>query len=65
MTRNELVKPPHIAAIGEKTAQVVEDKGCKVDFTPSEYVAERFVEEFSSNGSPRDKGVNSKRESSP
>ena len=51
MTRNDLVSP-HIAAIGEKTAQVLIDKGCKVHFTPSKYVAETFVEEFSSKVHP-------------
>ncbi|MCQ6273501.1 uroporphyrinogen-III synthase [Bacillus sp. V3B] len=38
---------PKLAAIGEKTAQVVEEKGWKVDFFPTEYVAEAFVTEFS------------------
>jgi uroporphyrinogen-III synthase len=36
-----------IAAIGEKTAQVLGEKGFKVDFIPNEYVAESFVEGFS------------------
>lgn len=47
MKRDDLVTP-HIAAIGEKTAQALIAKGIKVHFTPSKYVAETFVEEFSS-----------------
>ncbi|MGG5254873.1 uroporphyrinogen-III synthase [Neobacillus sp. SM06] len=39
---------PKIAVIGKKTAQVVSAKGLKVEFTPSQYVAETFVTEFSS-----------------
>ena len=38
-----------IAAIGEKTAQVLCEKGCKVHFIPTQYVAETFVEEFLSH----------------
>lgn len=38
---------PKIAAIGKKTAQVLEKKGWKVEFFPTEYVAEAFVIEFS------------------
>jgi uroporphyrinogen-III synthase len=51
MNRDDLVIP-HLAAIGEKTAQVLIDKGCKVHFTPSKYVAETFVEEFSTKIHP-------------
>lgn len=35
-----------VAAIGEKTAQVLLEKGLKVDFIPTEYVAEAFAAEF-------------------
>ncbi|MDE3839797.1 uroporphyrinogen-III synthase [Bacillus methanolicus] len=35
-----------IAVIGEKTEQTLNEKGYKADFRPSEYVAERFVNEF-------------------
>ncbi len=35
-----------IAAIGEKTAQVLTEKGLTVDFFPGEYVAEAFATEF-------------------
>lgn len=37
-----------IAAIGEKTEKLLDEQGVTVDFTPSEYVAETFVEQFSS-----------------
>ncbi|WP_080844571.1 uroporphyrinogen-III synthase [Cytobacillus gottheilii] len=37
---------PKIAVIGEKTKEVLEAKGMKVDFVPSQYVAEGFIEEF-------------------
>ena len=37
---------PKIAVIGEKTRQVLESMGLAVDFTPGQYVAEGFVEEF-------------------
>lgn len=37
-----------IAAIGEKTAQTLSEKGLKVDFVPKEYVAEAFVSQFTS-----------------
>lgn len=37
---------PKIAVIGEKTKEVLESKGIKVDFFPSKYVAEDFIEEF-------------------
>jgi uroporphyrinogen-III synthase len=43
---------PHIAAIGEKTAQELMEKGCEVDFVPTKYVAEIFAEEFSSKIHP-------------
>jgi uroporphyrinogen-III synthase len=45
---NHTIIFPKIAAIGEKTAQVLERKGWKVDFFPTKYVAEVFVTEFSS-----------------
>ncbi|PSL35167.1 uroporphyrinogen-III synthase [Planomicrobium soli] len=35
-----------IAAVGEKTAEVLEQHGCRVDFMPSVYSADRFIEEF-------------------
>lgn len=35
-----------IAAVGEKTAEKLEQYGYAVDFTPSVYSADRFVEEF-------------------
>ncbi|MGJ7912320.1 uroporphyrinogen-III synthase [Neobacillus sp. LXY-1] len=37
---------PKIAVIGKKTKQVLVDKGLKVDFVPSAYVAEVFVDDF-------------------
>ncbi|KAB2334104.1 uroporphyrinogen-III synthase [Bacillus mesophilum] len=37
---------PKIAVIGEKTKEVLEAKGLNVDFVPSQYVAEGFIEEF-------------------
>ncbi|RSD23332.1 uroporphyrinogen-III synthase [Mesobacillus subterraneus] len=37
---------PRIAVIGEKTKEVLDIIGQKVDFVPGEYVAEGFVEEF-------------------
>jgi uroporphyrinogen-III synthase len=37
---------PKIAVIGKKTAAVLAAKGIKVDFVPTAYVAEVFVEEF-------------------
>lgn len=37
---------PNIAAVGEKTAEVLENNGYRVDFIPSVYSADRFVEEF-------------------
>ncbi len=43
---------PHIAAIGEKTAQELMEKGCEVDFIPTKYVAEIFAEEFCSKIHP-------------
>lgn len=42
------VKLPKIAVIGDKTRQVLEDRGITVEFTPGHYVAEEFVEEFHS-----------------
>ncbi|TWT08997.1 uroporphyrinogen-III synthase [Planomicrobium sp. CPCC 101079] len=35
-----------IAAVGEKTAEVLRENGYQVDFMPSVYSADRFVEEF-------------------
>lgn len=43
------VRFPKIAVIGDKTRQVLENIGVKVDFTPGHYVAEDFVEEFLSH----------------
>lgn len=40
---------PKIAVIGDKTRQVLENRGVKVDFTPGHYVAEQFFEEFHSH----------------
>jgi uroporphyrinogen-III synthase len=37
---------PKIAVIGERTKSVLLRKGVKVDFVPTQYVAETFVEEF-------------------
>ncbi|WP_226646547.1 uroporphyrinogen-III synthase [Mesobacillus subterraneus] len=37
---------PKIAVIGEKTKEILVEKGAKVDFVPGEYVAEGFIEEF-------------------
>ena len=37
---------PNIAAVGEKTAEVLENNGYRVDFIPSVYSADRFIEEF-------------------
>ena len=37
---------PKIAAIGKKTESFLVTKGLQVDFTPEEFVAEGFVEEF-------------------
>lgn len=37
---------PKIAVIGKKTKEILNGKGMKVDFIPSKYVAETFVEEF-------------------
>lgn len=41
------VSLPKIAVIGEKTENVLVQKGVSVCFTPKEYVAESFVKEFS------------------
>lgn len=38
---------PKIAVIGKKTEQLLRKKGVNVEFTPSAYVAETFVSEFS------------------
>ncbi|MGA9225663.1 MAG: uroporphyrinogen-III synthase [Mesobacillus sp.] len=46
---NALVPFPKVAVIGDKTRQVLENMGVKVDFTPGHYVAEDFVEEFHSH----------------
>jgi uroporphyrinogen-III synthase len=37
---------PKIAVIGKKTAKVLNERGLPVDFVPSAYVAEVFVDEF-------------------
>lgn len=37
---------PKVAAIGKKTEEVLKEKGLQVEFVPSMYVAEAFVEEF-------------------
>lgn len=37
---------PNIAAVGEKTAEVLENNGYRVDFIPTVYSADRFVVEF-------------------
>ncbi|MBB6445845.1 uroporphyrinogen-III synthase [Bacillus benzoevorans] len=42
----ERTQLPHVAAIGQKTARVLEKEGIKVDFIPAEFVAEGFVKEF-------------------
>lgn len=42
----ELSNLPRVAAIGKKTAQIVEEQGIKVEFIPGEFVAEGFVKEF-------------------
>lgn len=44
MTINKIF--PKIAVIGEKTRKYLVDKGVNADFTPREYVAEGFVEDF-------------------
>lgn len=46
---NTPVPFPKVAVIGDKTRQVLENMGVKVDFTPGHYVAEDFVEEFHSH----------------
>lgn len=40
------LKGPKIGAIGPKTAEALEAIGVRVDFVPSEFVAEAFVREF-------------------
>lgn len=37
---------PKIAAVGEKTKQFLSEKGFAVEFVPTKFVAETFVEEF-------------------
>src|SRR3954467_2656982 len=37
---------PKIAVIGNKTAEVLKEKGLHPEFVPTAYVAESFVEEF-------------------
>ncbi|MCH6267745.1 uroporphyrinogen-III synthase [Neobacillus citreus] len=37
---------PRVAVIGKKTEKVLKERGIRVDFVPSVYVAEEFVEEF-------------------
>ena len=48
LDKDSLASLPKIAVIGKKTARVLRSKGLKVEFTPSQYVAETFVTEFSS-----------------
>lgn len=43
---NNQEKFPKVAVIGDRTRQVLEDRGIDVSFTPSEFVAEGFVKEF-------------------
>ncbi|WP_257346360.1 uroporphyrinogen-III synthase [Pseudalkalibacillus decolorationis] len=43
----EDIKKHKIAAIGKKTESLLHQYGLPVHFSPTEYVAERFVEEFS------------------
>lgn len=45
------LKGPKIGAIGPKTAEAIADAGIKVDFTPTEFVAEAVVREFPENAS--------------
>jgi uroporphyrinogen-III synthase len=42
----QLESSPKIAVIGKRTEKVLEEKGIKVQFTPSKFVAEAFVDEF-------------------
>jgi uroporphyrinogen-III synthase len=44
--KEQLVTSPKIAVIGKRTEKVLQDKGLKVEFSPTEYVAEAFVDEF-------------------
>jgi uroporphyrinogen-III synthase len=44
--KEQLGSNPKIAVIGKRTEKVLEKKGLKVEFSPTEYVAEAFVEEF-------------------
>ncbi|WML45570.1 uroporphyrinogen-III synthase [Neobacillus sp. PS3-40] len=44
-----IITSPKIAVIGKRTEKVVEEKGLRVEFSPTEYVAEAFVEEFLPN----------------
>lgn len=46
VSKEQLGTSPRIAVIGERTQKVLEDKGLRVEFSPSEYVAEAFVAEF-------------------
>ncbi|MFE8696906.1 uroporphyrinogen-III synthase [Cytobacillus sp. FJAT-53684] len=46
VSSSERKQLPKIAAIGKKTESFLLDKKLQVDFTPKEFVAEGFVEEF-------------------
>lgn len=43
---NKKINLPKIAAIGEKTKEVLNQMGYEVEFIPKKYVAENFAEEF-------------------
>lgn len=49
---NDPTRFPKIAVIGEKTAQYIKKEGFNAAFIPTKYVAETFVEEFSSEVEP-------------
>jgi uroporphyrinogen-III synthase len=42
----EMTAFPKVAVIGEKTAEALAEKGISLEFVPTTYVAESFVEEF-------------------
>jgi uroporphyrinogen-III synthase len=44
--KEQLGTSSKIAVIGKRTEKVLEEKGLKVEFSPTEYVAEAFVDEF-------------------
>lgn len=52
---NENIKLPKIAAIGEKTEEVLNKRGYDVEFVPKKYVAESFAEEFLAYGKKGEK----------